>query len=419
MTDQTEYHFTFLRHGQSEGNVRLLFQGQLDFPLSDLGHEQAQALGKRWLAEGREFDAIVASPLSRARQTAGHVADSLGMAVDEDDLWMEQDFGALSEVSIADFVKDPNRPKFFGPYDQSGGYGESRTQLYARATTAIQSLFRKPPGRYLIVSHGALLNMACYHILGLLPQANLEGPRIMFRNTAFAEFSYRRSAHRWQMLTINDHQHTGREEIDLELDLDVYFLRHGESVGNRDHIAQGQGEYPLTNMGRTQARARAANFSDRGVIFDGILASTQGRALETAAAVTEQLGGQIESDPVWMERHNGELAGRQRDDFPKYDWPPDFLGPYTPMAQSGESIWETYLRAGRALEKLVRLENGRYLIVSHGGLINSVVKAALGSVPQANFRGAVLFLQNAGYVRMTYARTSNQWRIYDIQGSPS
>jgi broad specificity phosphatase PhoE len=413
-----KYHFTFLRHGQSEGNVKMLFQGQLDFPLSDLGHRQAKALGQRWQREQRTFDRIIASPLSRAYQTAEHVAEALGMEVDTEPLWMEQDFGALSSVSIRDFVKDPSRPKFFGPYDRSGGSGESRSLLYARAIQAIEGLFVLEPGRYLVVSHGALLNMVWYHILGLVPQPNLEGPRLMFRNTSFAEVEYNRDRHRWRVLTVNDHAHSERIETDLEHDLDVYFLRHGESTGNRDRIAQGQGDYALSERGRQEAQARAVGWAAEGLEFDRIIASPQSRALDTAKFVQSALGGEIDQDDVWMERHNGLLAGKHADEFKSLGWPPEFFGPYTPMMETGESIWQIYLRAGRAIQRVTQLPNGRHLVVSHGGLLNSALKAALGSVPQANFAGAMFRLQNAGFARLTYSRGTNQWRLYALVGSP-
>lgn len=57
-----------LRHGQSEGNVARIFQGQMDFPLTELGRQQARDAGKR--LEGFVPDAVIASPLTRAWETA-------------------------------------------------------------------------------------------------------------------------------------------------------------------------------------------------------------------------------------------------------------------------------------------------------------------------------------------------------------
>jgi broad specificity phosphatase PhoE len=52
MVDIPFYHITFLRHGESVGNVEDRFQGQADFSLTDKGRLQAQALADRWQAEG-------------------------------------------------------------------------------------------------------------------------------------------------------------------------------------------------------------------------------------------------------------------------------------------------------------------------------------------------------------------------------
>ena len=70
MTDTLIYHITFLRHGESVGNAEDRFQGQADFPLTEKGRLQAQALARRWQDEGVSFDHCIASPLVRARQTA-------------------------------------------------------------------------------------------------------------------------------------------------------------------------------------------------------------------------------------------------------------------------------------------------------------------------------------------------------------
>ncbi|NJN44667.1 MAG: histidine phosphatase family protein, partial [Anaerolineae bacterium] len=87
------YHITLLRHAESEGNVKNLFIGQDDTPLTDNGRLQAQALATRWANEGVKFDRIIASPLSRALNTAEIVAAKLGLPVETNPLWLEQDFG--------------------------------------------------------------------------------------------------------------------------------------------------------------------------------------------------------------------------------------------------------------------------------------------------------------------------------------
>ena len=57
-----------LRHGQSEGNLARIFQGQLDYPLTDKGREQARAARER-LGDYTP-DLLLSSPLKRAYETA-------------------------------------------------------------------------------------------------------------------------------------------------------------------------------------------------------------------------------------------------------------------------------------------------------------------------------------------------------------
>src|SRR5450756_2964317 len=64
------YTVTFLRHGESVGNLENRFQGHADFPLTETGRAQARALAERWHTEGRLFERVFSSPLARARETA-------------------------------------------------------------------------------------------------------------------------------------------------------------------------------------------------------------------------------------------------------------------------------------------------------------------------------------------------------------
>ena len=68
----------FVRHGETDWNVQGLIQGWTDTPLNDKGHGQAKAVAQA-LAEMPELsDAhFVVSPLLRARQTMGHIAEAL------------------------------------------------------------------------------------------------------------------------------------------------------------------------------------------------------------------------------------------------------------------------------------------------------------------------------------------------------
>jgi probable phosphoglycerate mutase len=69
-----------IRHGESTGNVQLIFQGQRDAALTALGEQQAVTLG-RWLAaQGVQPVQIHSSPLQRAWRTAQLLAEQFGTA---------------------------------------------------------------------------------------------------------------------------------------------------------------------------------------------------------------------------------------------------------------------------------------------------------------------------------------------------
>jgi broad specificity phosphatase PhoE len=193
------YHITFLRHGESVGNAEGRYQGQADFPLTERGREQARILGQRWLAESRSFDWIITSPLPRARETAEIIAGILSLTIDTDPLWMERANGLMAGLKHEDIRARDLEAPFLHPYLRVGQTGESELEVYLRAGRGIQGLLDRPPGRYLVVSHGGLLNKTLMVILGIPVQANFQGAGFSFGNTAFADFTYNPSGHRWRL----------------------------------------------------------------------------------------------------------------------------------------------------------------------------------------------------------------------------
>lgn len=206
MTDDNKSYVTFLRHGESLGNQQNRFQGQADYPLTDKGREQARALASFWTSEVAAFNLCIASPLLRAKETAEIVARALNLPLETDSLWMEMNNGRLA--GLRDDEVNWDEPKFLTPYTRLGETGESRLEVYLRAGRGIQAILDRGPGRYLVVSHGGILNMTMYSILGIAPQAHHHGPRFWFRNTTFADFVYDPEWHNWRLLRF-DRPHWG------------------------------------------------------------------------------------------------------------------------------------------------------------------------------------------------------------------
>ena len=197
----------FLRHGESVGNADGYFQGQSDFPLNETGQAQARALAGRWTSERLSFDLILASPLSRARQTAEIIAAALNSPVELEPSLMERDNGILAGLKHDEAHQVHPQPRFSNIYQPFARTGEGDWALFLRAGQFLHQLLNRPPGRYLVVSHGGLLNQVMYAILGITPQPNYSGARFRFENTGFAAFVYYPDDHRWQVDTINDHSH--------------------------------------------------------------------------------------------------------------------------------------------------------------------------------------------------------------------
>lgn len=208
MTEKPVFHITLLRHGESVGNAENRLQGHIDFPLSEAGREQARKLAERWKAEGVKFDSTITSPLLRAFETAQIISEALGIPnFETDPLWMERDMGLHAGMTIDEIRAQFPEPEFLNPYQSWSEQGESNWQLYLRGGQALHKLLQRPPARYLVVAHGAILNKVIYSILGITPQPNSQGVYFRLENTSFSVFRYNPHSHQWRVEVIGDTNH--------------------------------------------------------------------------------------------------------------------------------------------------------------------------------------------------------------------
>jgi broad specificity phosphatase PhoE len=157
---ERETSFFILRHGQSEGNAKRVFQGLLDMPLNDEGRAQAGAAG-RWLAS-RGVSAVLSSPLARASETAGIVARSCGVEPVLDGRLAEIDTGIFTGLGFEE--SRALHPSVFAAFEGSSWEAvpgaEKAEALYARAMEA-WSLMRERAlagaGALVCVSHGGFI----------------------------------------------------------------------------------------------------------------------------------------------------------------------------------------------------------------------------------------------------------------------
>ena len=167
--------------------------------------------------------------------------------------------------------------------------------------------------------------------------------------------------------------------------IELLVLRHGQSQADLEDRHEGRADFPLTDLGREQARRAGAWLASRysgGRSVDRIIASTLIRAAETAEIVGRALAKTVEPDPALMEFNNGELAGMLHADA-NARFGPMFggrteLAPYERFP-GGETMVEMRARAEHFLSKLLDETSAgqRVLLVSHGGMIAQLFRAYL------------------------------------------
>lgn len=206
----SHYFLTLLRHGESAGNADGIWQGHLNTPLTETGRLQANALADRWRRENKHFDAIFASPLSRALDTAAIIAENLALPLETDAVFMERDSGELSGKARPEKTDAPLTDHVYEPI---GRTGESEMDVFLRGALAVEKVLQRPAGSYLIVSHGGLLNRMVSSALGIAPQARQAGARFAFGNTGFASLEFRPKQSLWLVNGINDQLHLRNDRL--------------------------------------------------------------------------------------------------------------------------------------------------------------------------------------------------------------
>lgn len=153
----------------------------------------------------------------------------------------------------------------------------------------------------------------------------------------------------------------------------LYLVRHGETEWNRERRIQGRSDIPLNEVGRAQALATARALSSRK--WDAVATSPLARASETADIIARELGLPAPA-PIdeLTERNYGEAEGFTYAELDrKYPGPVEVPG--------RETRADVLARVLPALTGLARESpGGNILVVSHGGVIRSVL-TALGPEP--------------------------------------
>lgn len=212
-----DFDIYFIRHGESQSNITPGIAAGKDFdsPMTDRGHQQAEALGRRLAAEKVTFDRIYSSSLLRAVQTTEGMLRGMNISdveFDRVDPIIERQIPAwrgrqASEVRTTEVrLLEAGKGKWFQPAD-----GESERVVERRASNWLEDeiicnpkwLAKKGSHRIAVVTHGITLRCLIHYITGM-DQNFLK--RTQVYNTSISRFRF--GANGWSIETINDANHT-------------------------------------------------------------------------------------------------------------------------------------------------------------------------------------------------------------------
>jgi 2,3-bisphosphoglycerate-dependent phosphoglycerate mutase len=164
-----------IRHGETDMNRELRFQGHVNVGLNAIGHEQARRLAARMA--GEKADAVYVSDLLRARQTAAPIAGELALQPVPESGLREQHFGRVDGMRVDDIQR--HHPEAWAGWlrfeeDFAMPEGESTRVFHARVMEAVQRVVASHPEQtVVVVTHGGVLDM----IYRTARSLGLSGPR--------------------------------------------------------------------------------------------------------------------------------------------------------------------------------------------------------------------------------------------------
>ncbi|MGI9352606.1 MAG: histidine phosphatase family protein [Rhizobiaceae bacterium] len=173
MTGPTIY---YVRHGQTDWNAEMRFQGQKDIPLNDTGRQQAKINGVKLAqllgdAEGFKF---ISSPLSRATETMDIIREIMGLergGYSVDARIREVSYGDLEGVTQPE-LKIQDRELYYYRKQNAWTFrpenGESQEDVQVRLGEWYNSLERSE--KYVVTAHGAVGRVMRHLLAGVTPE---------------------------------------------------------------------------------------------------------------------------------------------------------------------------------------------------------------------------------------------------------
>lgn len=200
-----------VRHGEAEGNIQRLLLGWLDSPLSELGREEAAAVGRRLASS--PVSRVISSDLSRAADTAAAIAASHGLEVELDQRLREifnGEWEGHTPESVAAGWPDLWRRVTEGE-DLPRPGGESWSDVRARALRVIEELRDLTDDEdVVLVTHGGTALTVLGWAAGIPPGRDpFRGPFAPLHNASVSALAMPHAS----ITAVNDTGHLGSPRL--------------------------------------------------------------------------------------------------------------------------------------------------------------------------------------------------------------
>lgn len=160
-----------VRHGETDYNVKKVFQGHIDIPLNENGKKQAQETAEKF--KNIDVDMILVSPLQRTIQTAGPISQITGVPITIEERLIERCFG--------DMEGHQNREdwniKMMLDYEKNYDIGniEPIQSLFKRIYDFLDEITEKyKDKKVVLVTHGAVSQPIECYFNGMPPIVDFE-----------------------------------------------------------------------------------------------------------------------------------------------------------------------------------------------------------------------------------------------------
>lgn len=162
----------------------------------------------------------------------------------------------------------------------------------------------------------------------------------------------------------------------------LYLIRHGETDWNKQGKYTGQMNISINDTGKKQAIRVAEEM--KNLEPEVIYSSDLKRALETAQAISEELGIPIIKDKRLREIHQGEWEGLHVDEI-RMQYTSQFNtrkeDPLGVAAPGGESIGDVDIRVRSFLDEITEKHPDGKIVVSSHGIVLGIIRTIAMGIP--------------------------------------